>query len=193
MSDLVSWGSAVKTSGRLGDISGWLVYFSSAAEPDLDNDYFDSTTDFSLFGNDKRAGFFEHGLDSELGHLKIGVGELTLKPRGVWLDGRLDIKDRRIAKIFDKANSGEMYLSSGSASHLVRRERVGASNRVTSWPLVEWSLTSRPAEPRAKILSVKSLADREALRLQAEVQLLRTQFLLLKMGETDHALLRRAR
>ncbi len=155
---LVYFGGEVKALGEM-KIAGYLVMYGDEKNVDLQGDFFTPETDFDLVGDsDKRFGYHDHGMDVTFKNQKIGVGTLTKKEKGVWLEAQLNRSSEYAQMVYDLAEKGELGLSSGSIAHLVRREKVGKSYKFTHWPIGEWSTTVQPAEPRTKrVFPLKSL------------------------------------
>ena len=172
---LVAFGGEVKSLGdnRFG---GYLVRFSSASDPDLVGDYFTADTEFHLDenGTGKSIALYQHGLDSVLKKAPIGSATLKKDDVGVWMEAQLDLRKafleeidpaKRKAKqsqftkaLFGLIEAGKMGLSSGTASHLVEREKVGEAYHIKTWPLgLDASLTPTPCEPRTAAVPLKSL------------------------------------
>ena len=163
MDTLIAFGSAVKNLGD-GKIGGHLVLFSDVKSPDLTGDYFDAKTDFDFDDGDARTGYYNHGLDIKIGNTKIGKAKLSVDDVGVWLEGQITLRGEYADAVMKLVDAGELGLSSGALSHLVRREKATKSvNYVTHWPLGEWSLTPTPAEPRTQVQSIKSYIAGKAL------------------------------
>jgi HK97 family phage major capsid protein len=157
--DPVVWfGGAVKALDDTGRIGGYLVRFSSAADPDLAGDFFTAKTDF---GAQKSSPIlYHHGLDKSLKARMLGVGEIKTDDVGVWLEGQLSLRDEYEQAIFEMAKQGKLGWSSGTASHLVEREAVGKSWWIKSWPLgLDASLTPTPCEPRTRAVPLKTYLD----------------------------------
>ena len=155
---LIAFGSEVKNLGG-GKIGGHLVLFSTAKDPDLAGDYFTKATDFDFEDGEARSGYYNHGLDIKMGNTKVGRGTLTKDDVGVWLEGQITLRDEYGAAVMKLVDDGELGLSSGALSHLVRREKATKGvTHVTHWPIGEWSLTPTPAEPRTQVVSIKSWA-----------------------------------
>ena len=103
---------------------------------------------------------YHHGLDATLGLQKLGPVELKADEVGVWAEAQLKLRSDYERKILEMARAGKLGWSSGSASHLVRREKQSnGSHKILSWPIAEASLTPAPAEPRAQVVALKSLLD----------------------------------
>lgn len=143
-------------------IGGYLVRFGSPEQTDSSRfrDYFTRETDFWAEFPAKAHVIYHHGLDATLKARRLGVVELKVDEVGVWAEAQLKIRDQYEQKIVDLVRAGKLGWSSGSASHLVHRDRQSnGANKITSWPIVEASLTPAPAEPRAQAVSLKSLTD----------------------------------
>jgi hypothetical protein len=155
---LAFYGGAVKALGN-GKVGGHLALFTTSADPDLSRDFFKSETDFFLDdGIGKATILYDHGLDSTLKRRKLGRGTLKVDDVGVWVEAQLELRDKYEEAIYALAEAGKLGWSSGSAPHLVEREKVGKSFFIKSWPIVEASLTPMPVEPRTSAIPLKSLA-----------------------------------
>jgi HK97 family phage prohead protease len=161
-----------------GSVSGYLVRFGSPNDTDLENDYFTKSTDFGVdLSNGKEAGiglYYNHGMDSKIKTNKIGYAQIKMDDKGIWLRGQLDMADDYSKMIYEMAKMGKLGLSSGAASHMVERERMGKSFEIKRWPVAEASLTPTPAEHRNKVEAKRyyneqgefvDLTEEEKLRL----------------------------
>jgi phage head maturation protease len=153
---MISFGGAVKSLGS-GRIGGYLVQFTGPNDPDLVGEYFTPETDFWLDGETTKRVIYHHGFDKKLGIRQLGRAALKIDDVGVWVEAQLDLRDEYERKVEAMAKAGKLGWSSGSATHLYKTERVGAAKRITSWPIVEATLTPTPAEFRAKVVALKSL------------------------------------
>jgi len=130
---LYLFGSEIKAVD--GKVKGYAIRFGSPVDTDLESDYFTANTDF---GRPLKKGeqfkmnlYYHHGQDKNIKSYVIGSGVGTLDDKGIWF--------------------------SGSASHLVSREKQGKSFEIKSWPIAEISLTPTPAESRNMV--AKCLSD----------------------------------
>jgi len=156
MDTLISFGASVKALGD-GQVGGYLVRFSSERDPDLARDFFTRTTDFDTEFPGHSSVYYEHGLDATLKHRKLGKATLEMDDVGIWAEAQLALRDEYEQKVYEMAKAGKLGWSSGTAAHLVQREKVGEAHKVVSWPLgLDASLTPKPCEPRCTIVSVKS-------------------------------------
>jgi hypothetical protein len=155
---LIQFGGEIKSLGD-NKIGGRLVRYSTADAPDLDGDFFDKSTDFGFDDSIKTPIYLNHRLPMEtpdgkqiVVKSKIGEGTLTKDDEGVLIEAILYNR-----KQYEKALSF-MGWSSGTAKHLVDRERVGKAHHVTHWPLgLDASITPQPADPD-NVLTLKSYA-----------------------------------
>jgi HK97 family phage major capsid protein len=157
---LVAFGTTVKALGN-GKVAGYLVRYSTPADPDLTGDFFARDTDF---GDAKKSPvLYHHGLDAKIGKRKLGDAQLTIDDVGVWVEAQLNLRDEYEQEIYKLAEKGKLGWSSGTAAHLVERQPEGKSYKITSWPLgLDASLTPTPAEPRNAAMTIKSLSDYKA-------------------------------
>lgn len=166
---LVNFGSEIKALSTAEDgtltAGGYLVVFGSPSEHDATpmRDYFTKSTDFDIEDGSPTSVYYHHGLDPTLKSRKLGKGTLTIKDAGVWFETQLKARDEYEAKIIEMVKAGKLGLSSGTANHLVERERVGQAHFIKRWPLgLDASFTPTPGEPRAACMSLKSYSEVES-------------------------------
>ena len=147
---------AIKTAPD--KVSGYLVRFRKDNETDLYGEYFDEETNF---GDATTVPvFFDHGLDRWIGREQIGVGTLTRKSDGIWIDAELTIKSpekfkkealerrrRYLEAIEELVDNKALGWSSGAVGHLVVRSEGIGGTYLKQWIIGEASLTPTPAEP----------------------------------------------
>jgi phage head maturation protease len=154
-------GSELKATGK-GMVKGYLVRFGSSNDTDLERDYFTKDTDFGMEffdGSSHKLGlYYNHGMDPVVKTKKIGYGTIKMTDNGLWYEAQLDLADEYAKMIYDLAQKGKLGFSSGAASHMVDREKVGKSYEIKRWNLAEASLTPQPAESR-NMASVKRYFD----------------------------------
>jgi hypothetical protein len=68
--------------------------------------------------------------------------------------------DEYAKMIYDLAKKGKLGFSSGAASHMVDREKVGKSYEIKRWNLAEASLTPQPAESR-NMAEAKNVSNKD--------------------------------
>jgi hypothetical protein len=157
---VISFGGSVKALGE-DTVGGYLIRFSSERDPDLTKDFFTHQTDFDTEFPGKSSVYYHHGLDRSLKGRKLakdGKGRLEIDDVGVWAETQLALRDEYEQKVYEMAKAGKLGWSSGTAMHLVEREKVGSAHKILRWPLgLDASLTPTPCEPRNEaIVSVKA-------------------------------------
>jgi hypothetical protein len=154
-------GSGIKASGN-GMVKGYLVRFGNSSDTDLERDYFTKNTDFGMEffdgSNHKLGLYYNHGMDPVVKTKKIGYGTIKMTDNGLWYEAQLDLADEYAKMIYELAGKGKLGFSSGAASHMVEREKVGKSFEIKRWNLAEASLTPQPAESR-NMASIKRYYD----------------------------------
>ncbi len=157
---LVTFGDAVKSLGD-GKVGGYLVRFSNADQLDLEDDYFDSETDYMFEFPGKSKGWFNHAQSSGIKQLSQDV-DLEMQEFGIWAETILDERDKYERFLLRLAEEGKLAWSSGTAEHLMARKEIGVRKHyVTRWPLgLDASLTHIPSEPRNTVVPLKSLSDK---------------------------------
>jgi len=157
---LIFDGAELKALGE-GKIGGYLVVYGDPTTTDASpmRDYFTKETDFGQATTTRL--YYHHGLDELLGLKMIGVGEgkLSRHDIGIWVEAQLNLADQWENKMYEMAKAKRLGWSSGTAPHLVRRERQpNGAHMIKSWPLgLDASITPTPAEPRARAIAIKAL------------------------------------
>jgi len=168
---LIAFGGEVKALGA-GRVGGYLIRYTTGADPDLTGDYFTKETDFG--GHASSPVFYHHGLDAKLGRRVIGQAQHKPDDVGVWVEAQLNLRDEYEKGVYALAEKGKLGWSSGTASHLVERGREGKANRITRWPLgLDASLTPTPAEFRNAAMVIKSLSEFQRLETEAKADSIR--------------------
>ena len=161
-------GGQIKVLSDSGKIGGYAIRFGSESDTDLVGDFFTPDT---FFGNTtgNLPVYYHHGQDPDIGLKAIGqTTDIKVDSVGIWMDAQLDLRDEYEQAIFELAKQGKLGYSTGSASHVVSSEKSGNAYKITSWPLVEVSVTPTPAEFRNNIsaksqpVPVKGLLDGES-------------------------------
>jgi len=162
---LICRGSEVKALGA-GRVGGYLVLFGDAETPDASSfaDYFTPETEFDIQDGAKSAVYYRHALDASLDR-KLTDASMKVDDVGVWVEGQLNLRDRYEKAVYGMAEAKKLGWSSGTASHLVKREKQdNGAHKIIRWPLgLDASLTPDPAEPRTQAIALKSLGDSPAL------------------------------
>jgi len=138
---------AVKIIGQDDEtvtVAGWGVVFGGF---DLEGDTFTKDTDYQLGLVPVKPVFYDHTLGavkSSLGTVKSAEEKSDDGIDGLWIEAELHKSQSYVSEVIHLAEMGVLGWSSGSIGHLVRRE----NKSIKTWPVVEWSLTATPAEPR---------------------------------------------
>lgn len=125
---------------------------------DLYATYFTRSTDFW----DGKLGvpitLYDHGFNPEVGRAVIGkVTRQQDDDIGRWIEAELDAHNQYVAALPALLAQAALGWSSGSIQHLVD---IAPSGEIKSWPIVEFSLTPVPAEPRTLgVQELRSLAE----------------------------------
>lgn len=164
---LVYWGGEVKITDQSdGEITvgGPLVQYGGR---DLEGEYFTSDTYFgaqlATQGKAVLDTMFNHGMPSddslqELAARRYPPVTVTKADTGLMAEVILRQRDEYEALLARMADEGALGWSSGTAPHATERTEDG---EITSWPLLEASLTHWPAEPRTRAVPLKSLVGQE--------------------------------
>jgi hypothetical protein len=159
-------GGPVKALDDKGKFAGYLILWGDAGETDASpqRDYFTPKTDLGFAT--KSNVLYHHGLVPPIGNRGLVVDPASLKAdaAGIWLEGQLALRDEYEQKIWSMVKAGKLGLSSGTASHLIRREvQKNGANKIVAWPLgLDASLTPAPAEPRSYAVALKALLPPES-------------------------------
>ena len=137
-------------------VAGYGVVFGGT---DLDGETFGSDTDYMLDLVPQKLVLYDHGQNSEVKHAiigKISADGITVDDDGIWIEAELSKHAAYVQHIRKLAEKGVLGWSSGSVGHLVSR----AGKSIKRWPIIEFSLTPTPAEPRTLGVEViKSLGE----------------------------------
>lgn len=143
---------------KVAIIAGYGMVFGGE---DLDGEYFSKETDLMLDLVPTKSIFYEHTQDVPEYALGNTIKEIS-DEAGVWIEAQLDKSRAYVEAVLELIGEGVLGFSSGTAGHLVRRE----GSHIRRWPIVEYSLTPNPAEPRTLGVSqIKSLFDAAGLEM----------------------------
>lgn len=167
---LIMQGTAVKAMGLIeikgkqyGRVGGHLVVFGDENQTDLAGDWFTAKTYLGPADGDGAECLFHHtlpikGVNYDRDH-RFAPMKTKRDETGIFAETVLDLADDYERAVYGVAMAGKLGWSSGSASHLVRREGDVEAGKITRWPIVEGSLTPTPCEPRARATALKALVD----------------------------------
>ncbi len=137
-----------------GVIEGWAAPFGSPQHLDSHGEFFSPRTNFQLdLIPAGRPLLIGHGL-GEAGPAVVGrITATERRPEGLWIRAQLDKASAHFGRVRDALAKGLLSFSSATMAHLAK---VAPNGEILSWPLVEVSLTDRPASADARIVSVRS-------------------------------------
>ena len=158
----------IKSAGGTEKIGGYGAIYTDAKNTDLQDEYFDKTTDFFIdVGEVKTAPLmFDHGMDEFTKREIFGTVTYTRDEIGIYAEADLTIKSpelfteevlkRRklyIAELRKLAVKNILAWSSGAVSHAVVKGIPDGNGKrhIKQWPIGEFSLTPTPAESDSKV------------------------------------------
>ena len=132
-------------------VGGYGVVFGGV---DLEGETFDADTDFMPDLVPVKLVMYDHGFQEKVRHT-LGNAQETIHEAGIWVEAQLDRHKEYVKEILELVEQGVLGWSSGSVGQLITRE----GKAIKRWPIVEYSLTPTPAEPRTLgVERIKQLA-----------------------------------
>ena len=151
----------LKQDDTTATVGGYGVVFGGK---DLEAETFTKETDYMLDLVPRKLVFYDHAQRDDISHKigNVGVDAVTVDDTGLWIEAELDRREQYVDAVLKLIERGALGWSSGSVAHLARRE----NGVIKTWPIVEFSLTPTPAEPRTLGIEViKAMAkDDESLK-----------------------------
>jgi HK97 family phage major capsid protein len=136
-------------------VAGYGVVFGGK---DLYGETFSADTDFALDLVPSKPVLYDHNL----GTVKHWIGKVVkVAPddNGLWVEAELQRNTEYVTQVLALIEKGALGWSSGTAGHMAKRE----GGVIKSWPVLEFSLTPTPAEPRTLgVEMIKSLIESDA-------------------------------
>lgn len=133
-------------------VAGWGVVYGGA---DLEGETFTPETNYMLDLVPQKPVLYDHGYRT-VKHFLGRVTKAEQRDEGIWVEAELDRHAEYVDYVLQLVEKGALGWSSGTAHHLARRE----DGVIKSWPIIEFSLTPTPAEPRTVGVEViKSLME----------------------------------
>lgn len=124
----------------------YVVMFGDADHLDLEGTYFNKNTAFHLDWFKTRPWLYHHGLNPDMGAVKIGDwDEVGMDETGVFFAGELAESFRYREAVQRLLDNKVLFPSTGALGYLVK---VADDGWVSDWPIVEASSTVTPAEFR---------------------------------------------
>lgn len=149
-------------------VAGYGIVFGGK---DLVGDTFTENTDFMWDLVPTKAVFYDHTLDADDDPLDEEIGfadnaRAKIDKFGIWIEAQIDKSKEYAQAILELVDRGALGWSSGSVGHLVRR----SNGIIKRWPIVEFSLTPTPAEPRTLgVERLKALFNAAGVALPEEL------------------------
>lgn len=123
-------------------IGGYGVIFGGH---DLEGETFTANTKFMLDLVPDKLILYDHAQNDVKNVIGVAPREDIIEDEnGLWIQAQLDKSQAYVTSILQLAEKGVLGFSSGTIGHLARRD----GKMITHWPIVEFSLTPTPAEPR---------------------------------------------
>lgn len=147
-------------------VGGYGHIWGDQAHKDLYDDYFTTESDLVPSLVSVKLVMFDHAMsyapdgdwfDHPVG--KAAEDQSFADDVGKWINAQLSKRAEYINEIMELIERGALAWSSGSVPHLVKRRPDGWLER---WPVVEYSLTPTPAEPRMTNVSRMKAAYKAA-------------------------------
>jgi HK97 family phage major capsid protein len=137
-------------------VGGYGVVFGGK---DLVGDTFTKDTNFMLDLVPNKPAMYDHGMTAVKNFLgSVPNDNIKADDKGLWVEMQINRAAEYADEVLKLIESGALGYSSGSVPHLVQR----AQKSITQWPIVEFSLTPTPAEPRTiGVERIKSLAEQD--------------------------------
>jgi hypothetical protein len=146
------FGGILKSAGSGGLFGAMCVRYGSEDEPDTTGEYFDQFTDFAFKSAQMRVcTLFNHGLPIDSSAVAKRFSDAVFPDAtiervegGLFGTIKLSPADPLQSAVARMIEAGALRFSSGSTVQFARRQ----GGRIVRWPIVELSVTARPAEPR---------------------------------------------
>jgi 2'-5' RNA ligase len=165
---LISYGNSIKAYERKGDlvtVGAYGILWGDPSRRDLVGDYFTKSTFLGARGGLGVDTMLHHGipLSSELKAYATELLPPTVKAEdddtGRFIATILDLRNQYQKKVFKGIEEEAFAWSSGANPRGVRRANNVKTGEILQWPIMEFSFTPTPCEPRlfGSIMPLKSL------------------------------------
>jgi HK97 family phage major capsid protein len=143
----------------IATVAGYGVIFGGK---DLTGEHFEPETDLKGdLGLELHPVFYDHTLQN-VKHALGRTAKETVDEIGVWVEAQIELSREYAKEVLSLIDKGLMGWSSGTAGHLIDK----LNGLIKKWPIVEYSLTPTPAEPRTLgIEHIKTLFSAAGLPL----------------------------
>lgn len=136
---------------NIATVGGYGVIFGGE---DLEGEQFAADTDYMPDLVPVKLVLYDHAF-GEVKHI-IGQAAEKIDEIGIWVEAQLDRSREYVEAVIELVEKGVLGWSSGSVGRLVERD----GKYIKRWPIVEYSLTPTPAEPRTLgVERIKKLAE----------------------------------
>jgi phage head maturation protease len=133
-------------------VAGYGVVFGGV---DLEGETFTATTDYMLDLVPQKLVMYDHA-QGQVRNVIGNTAKVASDEFGLFVEAELDRHAEYVEQIRELVEKGALGWSSGSVGHLTERQ----GKNIKRWPVVEFSLTPTPAEPRTLGVEViKHLAE----------------------------------
>jgi HK97 family phage major capsid protein len=122
-------------------IGGYGVVYGGV---DLEGETFTPDTDYMPNLVPEKLILYDHGLQDDVKHILGKTVKEHSDATGIWVEAQLSRHKRYVDEILTLIDEKVLGWSSGSVGHLIERD----GKTIKRWPVVEYSLTPTPAEPR---------------------------------------------
>ena len=151
--DITTSVKILEKTEEVAVIAGYGVVFGGV---DLEGETFTKSTDYQLDMVPVKSVYFDHSLDDAVDWQVGTTTKNELDEIGIWVEAQIDRSKQYNEAVLQLVEAGALGWSSGSVTHLARRE----GKTITKWPVIEFSLTPIPAEPRTVgVERIKQLAE----------------------------------
>jgi hypothetical protein len=157
---MIFFGEAVKALDDKGKVGGLLVRFRQGGEVDVTGEHFTSKSYLGANDGDGVDVLFHHGipvsrdLKAFADHIFSNPVKTKRTDVGIWAETVLSQADEYEAEVLKLVKAGKLGWSSGSTMRVVRKS---ADGEILRWPIIEASLTHKPAEPLNRAIAIKSV------------------------------------
>jgi hypothetical protein len=161
MPELVYIGGGLKALDDNGRVGGYGIRFTDAERKDLDGEYFTAKTYLGARDCDGVDCLMHHmqpmkGVAKDLTDHIFAAVKATRDDIGVFVETVLDLSNEYEKNVYELVTAGKLAWSSGAPAHAVIKAKDGEIKR---WLASEFSFTPTPAEPKNKVMSLKSYAE----------------------------------
>lgn len=154
---------AFKTEDGKTKYRAMAIRFGSPEETDWYGTYFDKDTEYHLDWFKNHPWIYDHGMNPLMGPVRIGEwDEIEWTDEGIFFVGELLDHFKYQDAVQELIGQRALYPSTGTLDYLMDWD--WKTGHIRSWPIVELSSTTRPAEYRMEAVSPEVKKAVQALR-----------------------------